>query len=160
MSRYGRRALVAARGLLGIVEHGGNNRGAEVERIISATHGRPGEPWCGYFVAYCYRISGSRAVTREWASVRRLGLLSGMRFVRKPAVGDIVTFTFDHTGLVVSVCNASGRPCAWRKATHVKTIEGNTGRVGAVSDSTTGGDGVYMKVRPLGSVAHWVRVYR
>jgi len=42
----------------------------------------------------------------------------------------------------------------------ITTIEGNTGRTGAVSDSATGGDGVYVKVRSKSSVTDYLRVTR
>ncbi len=89
-----------------------------------------------------------------------------MGIIKYPRAGDIVVFDFqggassDHTGLVVTYCDHNGRAIVRRKATHIKTIEGNTGATGAVSDSTTGGDGVYEKVRSLSLVARYVRVYR
>jgi hypothetical protein len=155
-----RDALGHARSLVGIMESGGNNRGKRVEQIIRANGGVPGEPWCGDFVAYCYRKAGSRAVTRSWAAVRYLGYLSGMRITRKPRAGHIVCYTFDHTGILDCLCNAHGTPVSSKRATHVKVIEGNTGSVGAVSDSKTGGDGVHTKVRPLSQVARFVKVLR
>jgi hypothetical protein len=42
----------------------------------------------------------------------------------------------------------------------IETIEGNTGASGAVSDSRTGGDGVYRKVRPKSLVKDYLRVHR
>jgi hypothetical protein len=64
--------------------------------------------------------------------------------------GDIVCFKFDHTGILRRKISA----------TEDETIEGNTGRAGAVSDSRTGGDGVYIKRRSTGLVARYVRVTR
>lgn len=154
------RALAEARLLVGIMESGGNNKGAQVMKIIRANGGKSPEPWCGDFVAYCYRIAGSKAVTRSWAAVRYLGFLAGMGIVRSPRAGDIVVYGFDHTGIVVTYCNAAGVAVVRKRATHIKVIEGNTGSSGAVSDSSTGGDGVYVKVRSLSLVRRWVRVYR
>lgn len=147
-------ALAAARKLIGVMEHGGNNRGTEVERIILANGGVIGEPWCGDFVALCYREAGSKAVTRAWAAVRLIGRVLGVIVVGKRAgePGDILRFTFDHTGLLEAYCDSRGNEIDAAFASHVKTIEGNTGATGAVSDSVTGGDGVYRKVRPLSQV--------
>jgi len=144
------RAYSVAKGLVGVMEHGGNNQGAVVSKIIRANGGSGPEPWCGDFVAYCYRLAGSRAVTRSWASVRLLGGVSGVRRTTAPRMGDLVRFTFDHVGMFVKD-NHDGT---------ITTIEGNTGASGAVSDSATGGDGVYRKVRSKGLVQDYLRVSR
>lgn len=141
------RALHQAQHMVGVMEVGGNNVGPTVSKIIRANGGTPGEPWCGDFVAWCYRNAGSRSVTRSWAAVRLLA--AGNRIVRQPRPGDIVRFTFDHTGIYVKDAGA-----------FIETIEGNTGASGAVSDSKTGGDGVYKKRRPKNLVSDYVRISR
>ncbi len=158
----GERALVPARTLVGIMERGGNNRGTQVLAIIREAGGSGPEPWCGDFVAVCYKRAGSKVVQRSWAAVRLLGYLTGMvvRGIRAGRAGDILVYTFDHTGLLVGYCDANGRAMVASRATHVKAIEGNTGASGAVSDSATGGDGVYVKVRPISLVRRTVRVLR
>lgn len=154
-STIGERALAEAQRLLAlnIREHGGNNRGEWVDRIIKANGGVPGEPWCGDFAAWCYRKAGSKAVTRSWAAVRLLGRLSGMKRVPRSALkaGDLVRFTFDHVG-IFSHYELRGQ--SW----WVITIDGNTGDAD-VSDGT-GGEGVERKARPLRLVADGVRVLR
>lgn len=163
------RVLAIAHLYNGVLERGGNNRGPEVEKIIRANGGVPGEPWCGDFVAFVYRQAGSKAVTRAWAGVRNLGVLAGMHKLadqRAGKPGDILVYDFpggegvDHTGLLIDYTDGSGRRRAPDRATHVKAIEGNTGRDGAVSDSTAGGDGVHERVRPISQVARVVRVDR
>jgi hypothetical protein len=146
----GSRALAEAKKLVGIMEQGGNNVGPKVSAIIRAQGGTPGEPWCGYFVAYCYRRAGSSAVEWRWAAVRLLSAVSGVKRTSSPRAGDLVRFTFDHVGLFVKD-NADGT---------ITTIEGNTGASGAVSDSRTGGDGVYRKIRPKSQVHDYLRVTR
>jgi len=127
------------------MESGGNNRGAKVEEIIRANGGVVGEPWCGDFVAYVYRKAGSKSPTRSWASVALLGSV-GTR-VSKPVAGDIVRFNFGHTGIF------------WKDAGgEIITIEGNTGSSGAVSDSSSGGDGVYIKRRAKSLVTDYRHV--
>lgn len=155
-------ALSHARKLIGTMEHGGNNQGAKVMEIIRANSGTGPEPWCGDFVAWCYREAGSNAVTRSWAAVRLLSGIAGLkvRGKRKAVAGDLVRFTFDHVGIVEAYCNASGSVRDAATATHMRTIEGNTGATGAVSDSTTGGDGVYRKIRPLTLVRDVIEVTR
>lgn len=144
------RALRAAEGLIGVMEQGGNNAGPMVSRIITANGGLGPEPWCGDFCAYVYRVAGSRSVTRAWASVRLVGSVAGVFRTRSPRAGDLVRFTFDHVGVFVKdLGNGS-----------IQTLEGNTGASGAVSDSATGGDGVYRKVRHKSLVRDYLKVSR
>ena len=143
------KALAEARKFIGVMEQGGNNRGPEVDKIIKANGGVPGEPWCGDGLAYVYRLAGSKAVTREWAVVRWYGRIAGVRQIKEPEPGDIVRFRFDHVGMVETI-----HPAA------IQTIEFNTGATGAVSDSRKGGDGVYRKVRTPGQIRDYFRVSR
>jgi soluble lytic murein transglycosylase-like protein len=154
------RAYAEAKRLVGTMESGGNNSGKMVMAIIRANGGAGPEPWCGDFVAWCYRKAGSKSVTRAWAAVRMYLPLTGLKRTRSPLKGDPVRFTFSHIGLFVCWCDARGREVPAARATHIKTIEGNTGRSGAVSDSTTGGDGVYVKIRARGLVQDYIRVMR
>lgn len=142
------KAHQAAVGLIGVMEQGGNNAGPMVAKIITANGGAVGEPWCGDFVAYCYRLAGSKLVQRAWASVSMLGGLAGIHRTSSPRMGDLVRFTFDHVGMFEKD-NGDGT---------ITTIEGNTGTSGAVSDSSTGGDGVYRKVRDKSLVADYLHI--
>lgn len=142
------RAYAVASTLTGVMERGGNNAGPMVSQIIRENGGTGPEPWCGDFVAYCYRHAGSTRVARAWASVRLLGLLLGVKRITQPARGDLVRFRFDHVG-IFSRDLGDGM---------IETIEGNTGAFGAVTDSTFGGDGVYRKQRPKGLVLDYLRV--
>jgi hypothetical protein len=148
--RLGERAYRTASRLVGVMEVGGNNSGPIVTSIIRANGGSGPEPWCGDFVAHCYRIAGSKSVTRAWAAVRLLGAVSGVRGTTHPRRGDLVRFTFDHVGLYVRDCGNGT----------IETLEGNTGPSGAVSDSATGGDGVYRKIRAKSLVRDYLRVTR
>lgn len=144
------RAYRIASSLVGVMEEGGNNTGRKVNEIILANGGSIGEPWCGDFVAFVYRLAGSKAVTRSWAAVSLfLGIL-GIRRTSNPQRGDLVRFTFDHIGLFVRDLGNG----------EIETLEGNTGASGAVSDSATGGDGVYIKVRDKSLVNDYLRVTR
>ena len=99
-----------------VMEQGGNNQGPMVTKIIRANGGTYPEPWCGDFCAYCYRLAGSKSVTRGWASVRLVGSLAGVTRTTQPRPGDLVRFTFDHVGMFVKDAGA-----------FIETIEGNTG---------------------------------
>jgi hypothetical protein len=156
------RALREARGLLGVLERGGNNRGPQVDKIISENDGALGEPWCGDFAAYVYRRAGSKAVQRGWASTSLIGRLAGMTShdARAGRPGDLVVFDFpgggadsDHVGLLVHYANKDGKKVAPAKATHVRTLDGNS-RVGR------GKQGVGYQTRKLDLVNRTVRVRR
>lgn len=152
------RAYQAAKSQVGVMESGANNAGVPYSRYQKSNGAVGYEPWCGDFIAWCYRKAGSKRVQRLWAAVRYLRGLVGIRVTHNPLRGDIVTFTFDHVGMFVAWCDASGRTTSTALATHIRTIEGNTGASGAVSDSKTGGDGVYEKVRARSLVADFLRV--
>lgn len=145
------KALDVGKSFVGIMEQGGNNTGAGVARIIRIGGGNPADrpPWCGFTVAACYRLAGSKLVDYRWAAVRLLPLVPGLKRVKKPLPGDLVRYTFDHVGMFVRDAGM-----------FIETIEGNTGASGAVSDSATGGDGVYVKRRPKTLVRDYLRVTR
>lgn len=151
------RALAEAQHLVGLMEVGGNNAGPGVTRIIKENGGTGPEPWCGDFLAHCYRHAGSTVVQRGWASTTLLGFLTGQKIIPLSMAlpGDILVYNFGsggakHCGLLEEL----------QPGGQLLAIEGNTGKVGAVSDSTTGGDGVYKKQRPQSFVLHAVRVLR
>lgn len=154
------RAWTVAGSLLGVMEHGGNNAGEMVSKIIRANGGTGPEPWCGDLAAYCYRLAGSTGVDRTWAAVSLVGADPDVHKLGDPEQGDLVRFKFDHIGLFGWWCDANGDKVDRAHATHILTREGNTGASGAVSDSSTGGDGVYQKVRSRDLVADFLRVER
>lgn len=144
------KALDEARNCIGIMEQGGNNVGRDVEEIIREGGGVRGQAWCGWFCAAMYKRAGSKLIEWRWGAVRLLGYIAGIRKVSDPKPGDLVVFTFDHVGIYERAVNGST----------IQTIEGNTGASGAVSDSSTGGDGVYRKNRSKSLVSHYLRVTR
>jgi hypothetical protein len=149
-----------ARKLVGIMEQGGNNVGRQVEEIIREGGGIRGQAWCGWFCAAVYKRAGSKAVTWRWGAVRLYLPGSGISRTSNPLKGNLVRFIFDHIGMFEAWCDANGRETTKAKATHIRTIEGNTGRSGAVSDSSTGGDGVYVKVRARSLIRDFIHISR
>lgn len=157
------KAVKHARIHVGNMELGGNNRGYWVERIIKYAQGTVPEAWCVDFVIWCYGHAGSTRVKPGFTRAVRYMFPaphSDLIQVSQPHLGNIVRYTFDHTGLFLNGCNAYGSRRLWRFATHIKTIEGNTGATGAESDSSTGGDGVYVKIRSRALVRDYLRVLR
>jgi len=151
---YRELALSAALEEVGVREVGGNNRGPRVSWYQKFDTYRPspdtGYPWCAAFVNAMFAKAGrplrelgrSAGVEYIFGRARALGWV-----VRKPKRGDLVIFTFSHIGHVVR-----------ERGDYIVTVEGNTGPVGAVSDSRNGGDGVYKKRRHKSLVRAYVRV--
>lgn len=142
------RAYHEAVRLVGVMEQGGNNVGREVEQIIREGGGIRGQAWCGWFMACVYKRAGSRAIDWRMGAVRLWLGIGGVRRTSNPQRGDAVRFTFDHIGMFVRDLGNG----------YIETIEGNTGASGAVSDSATGGDGVYRKRRHKSLVRDYLEI--
>lgn len=110
----------------------GSNKGPEVDVYT----GRRPEPWCGHFVAWCFRKAGKPIPGDVEPSPRRANPLASVSFmervfkehgwaVREPAPGDIVFFSTRgksdkgpgrHVGIVAEV-----------NLTHIVVVDGNWG---------------------------------
>ena len=106
-------------------------------------------PWCMVFVQWCFAQAG-QTLPCKTASCSALLNFYRQNFPEcvkaKPNVGDIVIYTFGHTGIVESV--SSGEFTA---------IEGNT----SVSGSQSNGGEVCRKTRPYRQIVGAVRpLYR
>jgi hypothetical protein len=153
------RAFANAVNLIGVMEVGGNNTGPMVSRIIKANGGVGPEPWCGDFVAYCYRLAGSDIVKgpqRLWAYVPWISR-TAVKVTNSPSRGDLVRYDWnhDHVDDHVELFDRWIVP-----GFTFLTIGGNTGHDPVVSDSTAGGDGVHRRERPIELVHDFLRVTR
>lgn len=137
---------------LAVREHGGNNRGEVVEKLLRDEGGHAGQPWCVAFAAWCYEKScqriGEKPVIdanlstsdlREKA--RKLGRLVSYAKIQP---GDFVVFDFGHTELCLMAMDDDGV---------ILTIGGNTNGAGSAD-----GDGVYKKRRLAGSGVQGVSI--
>lgn len=142
-------ALAVAQTQVGVEENGRNNWGPKVQVYLKTTGISFPAAWCMAFVHWCYEqvgvhLGGTASVGNFVAWARKNGELIPIR----PFRGDLVAFYFDgdswpdHVGFVHRVLSIrlSG---LW----YIRTIEGNTGTSGAVSDPGTGRDGVRKKRR-------------
>jgi hypothetical protein len=139
-------ALSIQTGLLGVHEVGGNNRGPMVDRIIRYADGELGEPWCVDGVIWSYGHAGSEVVKPGYPRAVSMMVVPGVVHTTTPQPGDIVRFTFDHTGLLVKDHGSA-----------VETIDANTG-AGDHSDGTS--DGVARKLRARSLVKDFLHVTR
>lgn len=147
------RSWLAARSQIGVEEHGGNNRGKEVEAYLASTGLGGGYPWCAAFTTWCLKNAGwDGSLPRypayvpsweAWASSN--GFVVPFAKARK---GDFVTYQFDsdaesdHIGIVTR-----------RTPSMVYAIEGNTS-----NNNWADGDGVFERERPRRFVAKIIRV--
>ena len=141
----------AAEKCIGVTEHGGNNKGPEVERFQKAVDGKAqGEPWCAAFVQFCVKEIGSslRATVVVYPSEHCMtiwGRTPGVHRYKSPKPGFLVIWNYEgstngHIGIVTKVIDEFT----------IETIEGNT----SPDDKTIEreGDGVYRKVRSTKTV--------
>jgi CHAP domain len=131
-----------AKKYVGVTEHGGENRGPEVERFQRAVDGKArGEPWCMAFVQF---------VTGEVC--RRLGVRNPL-----PQSEHCLTVFYSTVSAYRSEKGSPGFVAIWQHGktsaghtgfvtepgvVYFRTIEGNTNSAGSRE-----GDGVYEKKR-------------
>lgn len=138
---------VAAQDVGVIVERGGNNRGADVERLLTQVGRPPGDPWCAAYVYDAFRracelIGGVPNPCPKTASVFRLWERAPAEFRAKdPLPGDVFVYLGaggkGHTGIVTDVTG-----------THLITVDGNTQREYDPNDPAgRDGGGVWRRQR-------------
>ena len=138
--------LHALKASLGVKEQGGNNKGQYVEMVQRAVGPSVGEPWCMSLqqaaLAFVEATLGIKS--RVAAGEHCLTVLAQSGSVSFPQRGDLVIWqhgatTNGHVGAITSVWGSK----------ILTTIEGNTSDgIGIDRD----GDGVYMRLRPMGAV--------
>jgi hypothetical protein len=149
-----------AKGEIGVEEIDGTNKGPRVDTYKAATTLPPHEswPWCAAFVCWVVReaMKATGAVytfqrpstAGAWDLERWSREQDDSTQTRKPAgrdiqAGDIICFTFSHTGFAISAPDADG----W-----LSTIEGNTDDAGSRE-----GGGVFRKRRHISKIRSRIR---
>jgi hypothetical protein len=152
------RALALAERYVGVREHGGPNRGPQIERWLAKVGLDPGAPWCAAFLYGVYDESAAGlsmpnpiprtgGVSKLWSRAPEY-----MRY-GKPTRGAIfVHFSQGtyapgakgHCGLVLGVDGGN-----------MLTVEGNTN-----AEGDREGDGVWYKTRPISYAFGFVDVGR
>lgn len=151
-------------------EQGGNNLGPDVVEYQKATWLTPGAwPWCAAFVCWCVwhaiqtlglspawkrpRTPGAYDL-EQWATGKYGPMFGSWKVIASeihkpdtwPRRGDIVTFTWSHTGIVTDYDPVTKR---------VNTVEGNAGML-RLSDSAAG-DGVVAKRQHISNIRRIIR---
>lgn len=136
---------------VGVTEHGGNNKGAEVEHFQRAVDGKAqGEPWCAAFVQSCLKevaaVHGATLVAHVSEHCMTIWRKTpGVHRYRSPKAGYLIIWNYEgstngHIGIVRRVIDEFT----------IETIEGNTGPDDKAIERE--GDGVYRKVRSTKSI--------
>lgn len=151
------RALALAERYIGVREHGGRNRGPQIERWLDTVNLPPGQPWCAAFVSSILREAAAGlhmaspiplcgSVAKLWKKAPE-----HMRSGRCTRGSIFIHFTdpdnphgFGHTGFVTGV-----------DGDHMMTVEGNTDDAGGRD-----GDGVWYKRRPISYAFGFIDVGR
>ena len=147
---------------VGVEEINGTNCGPRVNQYKAATLLPPTEswPWCAAFVCWCVREAMAATGIKETATFKRAQTAGAWDLenwslrqdkttqTRKPhhgdiQPGDILCFTFSHTGIAIGEPDAEG---------YVSTIEGNTDAAGSRE-----GGGVFRKRRKLSAIRSRIR---
>jgi hypothetical protein len=152
-------AAAGAKRNIGVVEHGGENRGVAVETYLRSVGLPPGLPWCAAFVRFRFERAAAKLDVKlpehfpdsgwvpayvEWAKTRDVWLtpMEALANFDQVRPGDLVAYWFEHKnrcahiGIVVEPATTAG----------FTTVEGNTNG----DDPTTverDGDGVWLKRR-------------
>ena len=155
---------VTANSYVGVREKGGNNRGftdKELKNMMAEVGWKPGYAWCSFFVRAILDACNIPNTVTGWspsAYNKNDVIFTNGRFYQKVNPGDVMVMTLSyqkykntgrfknigHTGIVDAIGQYS-----------VRTIEGNTNDAGA--RDSRGGDGVYVKIRPLNTNLHITR---
>lgn len=140
------RALALAERYVGVREHGGRNRGPQIERWLAKVHLDPGQPWCAAFV--CSMLDEAAAGLKMPNPLPMVGSVAKLwsrspEHMRSGRVSRGAVFVHfkdkqnrhghGHCGFVLGV-----------DGNHAMTVEGNTDDAGGRD-----GDGVWYSRRPL-----------
>jgi len=162
--------IAIATSQVGVREVGGNNCGEKIREYQTATELDLGAwPWCAAFVDWCVKkwlddakvvmwLDLKKKTPEEWRpkTAMAYGLTSWAKKrpnttniytekdIAKP--GDIVTFDFSHTGIILEDCGD-----------HIVTIEGNTNGKG--DRDSESGDGVWRKIRAKHLIKDLIRIH-
>ena len=139
-------ALEIAAGEIGYTESpAGSNR-----TKYGKWYGMDGQPWCMMFVQWCFDRAGHRLPYKTASCSALLNWYRSNRpekLVTRPEAGDIVIYTFGHTG-IIERDNLDGT---------ITAIEGNTSPDDRGSQDN--GGGVYRRKRDKGLVSGYIRPY-
>ena len=112
-------------------------------------YGLDGQPWCMMFVQWCFAQAGTPLPCRTASCSQLLNWYRQFapdRVAAKPRPGDIVIYSFGHTGILE---RAEGGA--------ITVIEGNTSPGGQGSQNN--GGGVYRRTRKAALAAAYIRPF-
>ena len=142
-----RNTIVAiAASQLSVRELGGDNRGPEVKKYLSAVGFKEGAPWCAAFLSWVFAQARYTEPRTAWSPA----LFPLARKTSDPKPADLVGFYYASLGRIAHCGIIETKKNDW-----LVTIEGNTTAVGSRD-----GNGVHRKRRHLKTIdkfADWVK---
>jgi hypothetical protein len=133
----------------GVREHGGNNRGPEVEMFQKAIGLVPGDPWCAAFVCFCIQQAaknlGIKLRFQYGGSVYKLWTRNVDLQMSEPAENCI--FLINHGLSKAGTRIGHTGFCVGRNQSHTETLETMEGNTNAAGSRD--GDGCYHKSREM-----------
>jgi hypothetical protein len=138
---------------IGVREKTGNNDGKEVERFLAHENLGKGYAWCAAFVSFCLDSAGFENGITAWsptAENKKALIYSKGQFINMPEPGHVFTLYYPRKKRIGHTGFFNG----WADDDIIETVEGNTN-----DKKSREGDGVYVILRPIGtihSISSWI----
>lgn len=131
---------------VGVREKTGNNDGSEVERFLAHEGLGKGYAWCAAFVSFCLDSAGFENGITAWsptAENKKALVYSKGQFLDIPEPGHVFTLYYPKKKRIGHTGFFNG----WADDDIIETVEGNTN-----DKKSREGDGVYIILRPIGTI--------
>lgn len=133
-------------GFVGVREKTGNNDGPQVERFLAHEGLGKGYAWCAAFVSFCLDSAGFENGITAWsptAENKKALVYSKGQFLDMPEPGHVFTLYYPKKKRIGHTGFFNG----WADDDIIETVEGNTN-----DKKSREGDGVYVVLRPIGTI--------
>ena len=134
------------RSFIGTREKTGKNDGPEVERFLAHEGLGKGYAWCAAFVSFCLDSTGFKNTITAWSPTahnKKALVYTNGKFVDTPEPGHVFTLYYPKKKRI----GHTGFYDGWADEDIIQTVEGNTN-----DKKSREGDGVYVSLRPIGTI--------
>ena len=134
------------RGYIGVREKTGKNDGPEVEEFLAHEGLGKGYAWCAAFVSFCLDLAGFKNTITAWSPTahnKKALVYDKGKFLDIPEPGHVFTLYYPKKGRI----GHTGFFDGWADEGIIQTVEGNTN-----GSKSREGDGVYVILRPIGTI--------
>ncbi|NDC95702.1 CHAP domain-containing protein [bacterium] len=133
-------------GFVGVREKTGNNDGSDVERFLAHEGLGKGYAWCAAFASFCLDSAGFENGITAWsptAENKKALVYKDGHFSDMPEPGHVFTLYYPKKKRIGHTGFFNG----WADDNIIETVEGNTN-----DKKSREGDGVYIILRPIGTI--------